>query len=428
MTDHRVRVVGAGLAGLEAARRLAESGVEVTVYESEPRVGGRVRTRDVDGFTLDRGFQVLFTAYPEFERAVDLEALDLQRFPPGAIVCRRNHRSVVTDPLRDPRHAVETAFSRDLTLGDKLRTLRLRREVKRKSISDIFQGPDESIESALRGRSFSNRYLDSFAAPFWGGITFDRSLSTSKRVLEYTFKMLSEGYAAVPAAGMQELPNQTAARARKAGAEIETESAVEAVTGTGPVDVELGNETVTADSVIVAAGPETSYDLTDVEAIPTSGRGTVTQYFSLVSGNPIGSQPRIHLHADGAVPNQVAVLSAVAPDYAPDGRILLSASTPGHVDADESDLARQTRVTLESWYPEASFDGLELLETVRIPFAQFEQPPGIYSNLPAVTAPDGEVYLAGDHTEYASINGALASGRKAARAVRDSSKSSGNEP
>lgn len=419
MASHPVAIVGAGVAGLQAARRLASAGARVTVFESAPRVGGRVGTATRDGFTLDRGFQVLFTAYPELEGAVDLEALDLQRFPPGGLVCRRNHRSVVTDPFRDPRHAIEAAFSRDLTLGDKIRTLQLKRELSNRSVEELFDGPDESMEAALRGRSFSERYLESFAAPFWGGITFDRSLSTSKRVLEFTFKMLAEGYAAVPAEGMQALPDQMAASAQHAGAEIVTDTPVEGITGTGTVELDLGGETLTADSVIVAADPETSYALTGVEAIPRSGRGTVTQYFALPSGNPIGSQPRIHLNAEGGVPNQVAVLSAVAPGYAPSEQILLSASTPGNVDADEEALTRETRNTLDSWYPEASFEDLRLLETVRIPFAQFAQPPGIHSELPEVTAPEGAVYLAGDYTEYASINGAMASGRKAAAAVRE---------
>jgi len=420
MSDHRVAIVGAGLAGLQAARRLAESGVPVTVFEREPSVGGRVRTERKDGFTLDRGFQVLFTAYPEVRRTLDLEALDLRRFPPGALICRRNHRSVVTDPLRDPTRAIEAAFSRDLTLGDKLRTLSLRRRLTKTPLSDIFAGPDQSIEAYLRAKGFSSRYLDSFAAPFWGGITLDRSLSTSKRAFEFTFKMLTEGAAAVPAAGMQALPEQIAAVAREAGADIETGTPVEGLDGTGPVELDLGTETVTADVAIVAAGPTGSHELTGIDAIPQTGRSTVTQYFSLPAGNPMGNQPRIHLNAGGTVPNQVTVLSAAAPAYAPEDMALLSASIPDHVDEEDAELARQTRVTLKSWYPEASFEDLELLETVRIPFAQFAQPPGIHEQLPAVSEPGGELYLAGDYTENSSINGAMESGRKAADAVIDS--------
>lgn len=419
MNEHRVAIVGAGLAGLNAARRLAGKGLAVTVYEAESAVGGRVHTERTDGFTLDRGFQVLFTAYPAVESALDTDSLDLRAFPPGALICRRNHRSVITDPVRDPMRAIEAAFSRDLTVGDKIRTLALRRRLRKTTVEEIFEGPDDSIESFLLDAGFSRRYVESFAAPFWGGITLDRSLSTSKRVFEFTFKMLSEGRAVVPAAGMDAIPSQLATRAREAGATIKTDTRVSSLSGTGPIELDLAGETATADSVVVAANPRTAYSLTGIDAIPQTGRGTVTQYFSLPAGNPIGDQPRIHLNAGGSVPNQVAVLSAVAREYAPDDTIFLSASTPGHLDIDESELARQTRVTLASWYPEASFEALSLVQTVEVPFAQFNQPPGIHEELPAVTAPAGQVYLAGDYTEDSSINGALTSGRLAAEAVLD---------
>jgi len=427
-----VAVVGGGLAGLVAARHLAELGVDVQVFERESTVGGRVRSTREDGFVFDRGFQVLFTAYPAARRELDYDALDLRHFSPGAVIARPNHRAVLADPLRDPGALLESAANRDVTLGDKVRTLRLRRELARKSPRDIFAGDDRSIAAYLRDRGFSQKFLDNFAGPFYGGITLDRDLGTSKKVFEFTFKMLTQGKIAVPAEGMGAISEQLAASALEAGAAIHTDETVTAVDGGAELtatagdagatsdDAEptlsLGDETVTADAVVVATDPKAARELTGVDTIPTAARGCVTQYFSL--GEPLSTGKRILLNAADDAPNEVVPLSAVAPEYAPDDRELLSATFLGVPDRSDADLAADVRRTLADWYPERTFPDLELRHTARIPFAQFAQPPGVFDDLPDTRDPtDRGVYLAGDYTEASSLNAAMESGRKAAQAA-----------
>jgi phytoene dehydrogenase-like protein len=101
----KVIIVGAGLAGLTCAKVLIERGVEVAVFEASDGVGGRVRTDERDGFLLDRGFQVYFTSYPVSKRHLDHGALDFRVFDPGAIVHQGSERTVLSDPLRDPRRS-----------------------------------------------------------------------------------------------------------------------------------------------------------------------------------------------------------------------------------------------------------------------------------------------------------------------------------
>src|ERR671917_2878737 len=121
----RVIVVGAGLAGLTCAKVLAERGIEVVVYEASDGVGGRVRTDERDGFLLDRGFQVYFTSYPVARRHLDHAKLDFRAFDPGAIVHREGKRTVLSDPLRDPKALVPTLLSDAASPADKLRTAAL---------------------------------------------------------------------------------------------------------------------------------------------------------------------------------------------------------------------------------------------------------------------------------------------------------------
>jgi phytoene dehydrogenase-like protein len=408
-------VVGGGLAGLVAASRLAEAGASVRLLE-RGTVGGRVRTAREDGRAFDRGFQVLFDAYPAARRELDLAALDLRRFRPGAVLCRPNSRATLSDPLRDPGAAVESALTREVTTGDKFRLFRLQRELRGTPREEIFAGPDESIAEYLDRRGFSERFVRRFAAPFYGGITLDRSLSTSKRAFEYSFRMLSEGYATVPARGMAAIPEQLAERARTAGADIETGTAVHAVEPDGEgVRAETGDGPARADAAVVATDPRTAGELTGVDT-PTEWRGCVTQYYRLDGRLDTGR--RLLLNADGEAPNEVVPVSAVAPEQAHEGETLVSATFLGDREEDDAELAALTESALAAWHPERSLS-VEAVHTARVEFAQFAQPPGVHEGLPDPDGPDGPVYLAGDYTLDSSIDGALESGRRAAELLQE---------
>ncbi|PSQ09236.1 phytoene dehydrogenase [Halobacteriales archaeon QS_5_70_15] len=411
MTD--VAVVGGGIAGLVAASRLAEAGARVRLFEECGTVGGRVRSVHEDGFTFDDGFQVLFTAYPAAREELDLDALSLRRFAPGATIARPDHRSTLSDPLRDPGAALPSLFNRDVTLGDKLRVLRLQRELARRTEREVFAGEDTSIRRFLADYGFSRKFVENFVEPFYGGITLDRSLSTSASVFRYTFKMLSEGATAVPTDGMGAIPEQLAARARAADARIETGTRVEALDGTA---IDLGGETVDPDAVVVATNPREAARLTGVDT-PEEARGCVTQYVSIAAHDALDTGKRIVLNAADGRPNTVAPMSAVAPEYAPPDRELLSVTFLGRQEADDGALFEEALAALGSWYPEHRFDDAELLHTNRVAFAQFDQLPGFRDDLPTVREPAGDVYLAGDFTRWSSIQGALGSGAAASGAV-----------
>jgi len=419
--DTDVAVVGGGLAGLVAASRLGEADRDVTLVERRPKVGGRVRSREVDGFTLDRGFQVLFTAYPAVQTELDLDALDLRSFAPGATICRPGSRAVLSDPLREPTAAVESLFNREVPFSDKLRTLALRYDLGSRDDSEFFVGPDQSIRSYLDDWGFSDAYVENFLAPFYGGITLDRELGTSKQVFEYTFRSMSRGRIAVPADGMAAIPAQLARRAERAGVDLRTDTEVNGVDRDGEgVTVRTESGALEAGAAVIAASPPEARRLSGVGSIPTEGIGCVSQWYTLPEGTPFETGRRILLNAGDPSPNTVVPMSDVAPEYAPDDRALVNATFVGDAAFDRGDgaLAAETRDRLNAWYSERLFDGLELLGTDRIRFAQFAQPPGAHDGLPAVDAPDGPVFLAGEYTEWSSIQGAFESGRRAAAAAR----------
>ncbi len=406
-------VVGAGLAGLTCAKVLRERGAEVVVFEVADGVGGRVRTDELDGFLLDRGFQVYFTAYPVARRHLDYMALDFEAFDPGGIVCRGPEKSILSDPLRDPKSLVASLRSDAATLGDKLRTLDL--------VVGTFPGgigagaedgeTDTSTLEYLREAGLSERYIDTFFRPFYGGITLDRELTTSASVLRFTLRMLAAGRTVVPALGMGEIPRQLASRLPEDT--VRLDSPVEELLREGErvVGVKVKGDEHEADAVVVAADAPTAGALTG-EVVPEGAVGEVCVYYET---DGLGTGKKILLNADdGAFLNNAVEISNVSKQYAPQGRHLLSAVALTGLDLPDGELYRKGIEDLSRWYPDADFRPLALY---RIPYGQFAQPPGIHNRLPEnVTGTQGLV-LAGEYTEDSSINGSMLSGEKAAAAV-----------
>jgi glycine/D-amino acid oxidase-like deaminating enzyme len=412
----RIIIVGAGLAGLTCAKVLHDRGHEVAVFEASDGVGGRVRTDERDGFLLDRGFQVYFTSYPVSGRHLDHDALDLRAFDPGAIVWRDGERSVLSDPLRDPKALLPTLASTAATLGDKVRTAAVAAEeltTGAHSVGELVGGEDPSTLQYLRGAGFSERYIEAFFRPFFGGILLNRELTSSARVFRFVFRMLATGRTVVPADGMAQIPRQLASRLPEGAVRLEA-PVDELLGGDGRVrGVRVGSEEHESDVVVVATDAPGAKRLSG-ESIPERGVGEVCLYYE-TSG--IGSGRKILLNADdGAFVNNAVEISNVSERYAPPGRSLLYAVTLGGFDLPDDELYRRGIEELSSWYPDAEFRPLGLR---RIPFGQFFQPPGIHESLPENRTGTPGLVLAGEYTEDASINGSMLSGERAAgEAVR----------
>lgn len=415
----QVIVVGGGVAGLITAKHLQTNGYRTTIIEQQETVGGRVQSREVDGFTLDRGFQVLFSAYPTLREELELDDLTLRPFVPGAILAEPGNRSSLSDPLRHPTGAIETLLNREITVGDKLRVIRLLLQLLNRDQSSFFTGDSVSIEQTLQEQGFSEQFINRFARPFYGGITLDRSLASSGDIFEYTFRVLARGSIGVPAAGIGAVTDQLAEHAREAGVTIQTGTEVTGVTADSDhATVTMGEETSQADAVVVATDAPTAATLTGRTDIPTTGNGVITQFYR-APAEAIPQERQLILNTASEMPNHIVVYSAIAPEYAPDGEALLAAVYLETDDHDSEELASISHEQLQSWYPERHIPELEVLATDRIEFAQFDQPPGIHDHLPSVDTPSGRCFLAGEYTAWSSLEGAAESGRAAAAAVQD---------
>ena len=399
-----VVIVGAGLAGLSAAREIQRHGHSVIVLESSDAVGGRVRTDIVDGFQLDRGFQVMLTAYPELQTQVDMRALDLRPFDPGALVWRNGKGHAVSDPFRKPQTLATTAFAPIGSVFDKARIVVLRARVMRRKPAALLGGQDVSTDVALRAFGFSTKIINRFFRPLFGGIQLDPHLATSRRMFDVIFRSLSEGQSVLPSRGMHALPLQMASRLSEGTIHLNTR--VSTVEG-AKVTLASG-ESITTRAVVVATDGPTASLLLGIPIVESRKVGCV--YFS--ADAPPTKEKYVVLDGTGNGPVlNVAVISNVAPSYAPADKHLIVAALPGVTDGD---LEAMSRKQLRSWWG-PQVDAWKHLRTYVIEHGgPVQKPP--FSPKQRVDLGNG-LFVCGDHRDTGSIQGAMFSGRRCGEAV-----------
>jgi phytoene dehydrogenase-like protein len=405
-TRPTVIVVGAGLSGLTCALELTRSGFDCTVFERDSRVGGRVQTDEVDGFRLDRGFQVLLTAYPETLRLLDYGALELKPFFPGAVIVNKGRMTSLADPWRRPVAGLGSLLSGTVSLADGLRMERLRARLRARGSAADRPDTEKTTLQRLRAEGFSERLIESFFRPFFGGVFLDRDLQTSERQFEFVFRMFGAGDIAVPSLGMGAISEQLAAGLPDGA--VHTGADVTEVDARGVFVDGVGRRE--ADAVVIAADGSDASRLSDQIGNP-QWRSVSCLYFA--APEPPMRAAKLLLDGDGCGPvNNLCVMSEVAPNTAPPDQSLISATVLGT--GHDQGLEQNVRHQLAGWFG-AGVESWRHITTYQIERALPDQSPPRPAPAPERLA-DG-VYVCGDYLHDGSINGAMASGRRTARAL-----------
>lgn len=381
-----VVVIGAGLAGMNAAIQLQKAGREVVLLEAAERAGGRVQSDSIDGFTCDRGFQLINAKYPELVTLKVLDELDF-RFADRAInvaIDEELHR------LGDPRRYPFAAF--DLTTGSVFEKLAVTRAILGKPKAD--QSIAEYLVSAGLGKTF-NRAL----SPFLRGVYLTDLSNVSADTGLEIIKTFIGGKPGLPSAGVGALSKAMAN-------EINDLRLGVTVNSIKPGLVVTSEGQISANEIIVATDSTTSAQLLDQTSV-TKLAGCTTWYHSAPKAPVSHGQLIVDGQNRGAVINTL-VISNFIPEYAPTGKNLVSSTTD--VGVTESEVRRH----LATLYNCDNRDW-ELI-------AKYEIPAALPIGSKRITQPiesrirDG-IYLAGDGQVGPSQNGALKSGRLAAMAV-----------
>ncbi len=405
-----VLIIGAGLAGLVCARRLTHAGFMCTVLEASDGIGGRVRTDRVEGFQLDRGFQVFLAGYAEARETLNYPALELMPFHAGALIRHNGRFHVMSDPFRRPQDLPEMLLSPIGSLVDKFRMLRMRRDTMQQRLGSVMKDPTRPTRDVLQAYDFSDAMVAHFFRPFLSGVFLETELSTPCWIFELVWAAFCRGVTAVPRDGMGAIAQQLAAVLPPGT--ICLNQAVQQIHGSSVV-LESG-ESLTADVLVVATDDATAACLRGEDRSRALARGSVTLYFDAPVAPQRGPWLMLNGDEDGEV-RTVCVLSEAAPSYAPAGRALISVTVTEQAST-HGDISQAVRQYLQSWFG-SQVNEWRHLRTDRI---QRALPPldalssGNRTTSPRLAA---GLYLCGDYRESGTLDGALASGRKAAEAI-----------
>jgi protoporphyrinogen oxidase len=392
-----ITIIGAGIAGLTCAKYLKDRGIEAVVLEASDAVGGRVRTDEFDGFKLDRGFQVLLTSYPEAEKLLNYNDLNLKLLPSGARIRNGNDHFVMPNPLKNILTAPQALFSPVGGIFDKLKILQLNAAL-RKTVEPTSKSDETTIEF-LKNFGYSETMISRFFKPFFSGVFLEKDLVTNANFFKFLFSVFSKGDVAIPANGMQEIPKQIAKYL--SDNQIRLNTKVQKIDG-NTIYLENG-ETIKSEKIVLATDARTSANLLGTKS-KVEFNGTTCLYFESDSALKFDGTPYLIINSNREeIINHILPISDVSPSYAPNGKTLISVSIVGNTDF----TTEQVQSELAKWFGKDKV--WRHLKTYKISEAlpQFFADSPTENNLKL----NENLYRCGDYTAYPSLNAAIKTGR-----------------
>ena len=401
-----IHIIGGGISGLIAARVLEEHGLSATIIEASDRLGGRVKTDVVDGYSLDHGFQVLLTAYPAAKKYLDFDALELQEFLPGSAIFKNGKQKIIGDPLRNLSLLLPTLFSGIGTVNDKLKILALNRRLKKKSIQNIFAEKEQTTRVYLENIGFSEAIITNFFTPFFSGIFLENKLETSSRMFEFVYKMFGEGNAALPKDGIQAIPKQLFEKLKSTTIIFNTK--VKSLEN-GSIKLESG-ETLKSNFTIIAT--QASGLVSNLKNQATLWKSCDTLYFEIAKREI--KKPLIGLiAAPNTLINNIFYHTSLQTS-ATATKELLSVTVVDKQNLTNRQLVTEVQKELKEL---CNIDSCTFIKQYNIPMALPNLQDIQYEMLPSETRLTETIFLAGDTQLNGSLNAAMIAGERAALEV-----------
>jgi hypothetical protein len=392
-----VVIIGAGISGLTAAFHFQKAGITCEILEKSGEPGGRIKTIQKNGFTLDVGFQVLHPNYPEVRNSGVWESLIFSPFQSGALISREKNLSWYSNPLLDPLGFIRSGLKFPFPLAEIPAAIRLFKAAILSDEDFLLSESNVSCRQYLLAIGISEKSIQEYFVPFFGGVFLDTELKAGYGYFLWLFKKFMQGKPGLPMGGMQRLPMGMAALlpARQ--------------------HLHLGVEVKGIENGLVLCRDGRSFkpkfilDAAGLTVSQSNFLGTRNYYFEGPVTPSIPPSLILNGNPDGDILH-FCFPSAVQQSYAPDGRALCSVTLRDHIRQPEPESILKELALL---FPSNNWKNWNFLESFHVQ--------------KAITAFSGEakqfyrrkgsLFIAGDAESYPSINGAMRSGREVAEVI-----------
>jgi protoporphyrinogen oxidase len=402
--NSEIIIIGAGISGLSLALHLKKHGIYSVILEKDKSIGGRIKTENYQGFLLDHGFQVLLPDYPECLKLYDLKNLDLCYFPRATEIQYSNQNYLLADPLKFPLMILKPFNTPFITKSDIINLIKLRLKVALDK--DVLNSAFFKISTNdyLIEEGFSKSIIDNLFRPFFGGVFLEKNLSTNAALFRFLFKMFAGSGAAIPAYGMQQLPQKLFEKLDPNQVKLNCE-----VTSIDNLTLTINkSDKITAKKIIVTDG--ILYNKLFNPKSNVEFHETTTLYFNTNDQNELPNYLLLNPNAINNMVNNLCIISKVAPNYAPKGKNLIVASVL-KATLNELDLTNSISLEIKN--------RLKLKHLEHLKNFQIKKALPVFNtnthNLGDFYTTHPNIYRCGDFTGYPSINSALLNARKLAQ-------------
>lgn len=410
MNDFSTVIIGGGISGLTCAKYLNDKGMSFVIIEGSDALGGRVRTDMVEGFRLDRGFQTLLTNYPEARKILRYSHLDLKYFESGALIKANKGFTKLENPFKGKSSFFARTFSPIGSWNDQSKIKKFAKYVSDIPDEELFGMDDTETSKFLREYGWSKEIIQQFFNPFVGSVLLDNELHISSNLFHFVFKQFYKGEMAIPAEGMQAIPEQISDLISKE--KIRLNTLVKGVEN-NQVFLESG-EVLTTNRIVIATDPHTASNLLGEDKTYEYQTSTCT-YFS-AEYSPLKGQKMLTLNPDRkGIVHSLCVPTDITHTYGAAGKALISVNTFGLEKIDERNHISRIKRELYDWFG-AQVNVWKHLRTYHIPEAVVKFPAGTKKQALKL---DENLYRCGDYLAYPSLNAAMQTGREVAEMISE---------